>query len=86
VQGVEVNGAGRAHLAVRISAPPEAGRANAALIRLLARRWRVPQRDLELVSGAGARHKVLHVHGSPDAVIDRLRAIEGDHASDVGQT
>jgi uncharacterized protein len=86
VQGVELNGAGQAHLAVRISAPPEAGRANAALIRLLARRWRVPQRDLELVSGAGARHKVLHVHGSPDAVIARLRAIEGGHPDDVGQT
>jgi uncharacterized protein (TIGR00251 family) len=86
VQGVELNGAGPAHLAVRISAPPEAGRANAALIRLLARRWGVPQRDLELVSGAGARHKVLHVHGSPDAVIARLRAIEGGHPDDVGQT
>jgi hypothetical protein len=38
------------------------------------------------VSGAGARHKVLHVHGSPDAVIARLRAIEGGHPDDVGQT
>ena len=80
VQGVELNGAGQAHLAVRISAPPVAGRANAALIRLLARRWGMPQRDLELVSGAGARH------GSPDAVIARLRAIEGGHPDDVGQT
>jgi uncharacterized protein (TIGR00251 family) len=86
VQGVEVNGAGQAHLAVRISAPPEAGRANAVLIRLLARRWRIPQRELELVSGAGARHKVLHVHGSPDALVARLRAIEGAHSDDAGAT
>ena len=86
VQGIEVNGAGQAHLAVRISAPPEAGKANAALIKLLARRWRMPQRELELASGAGARYKVLHVHGSPDAVIARLRAIEGGHPDDVGQT
>jgi uncharacterized protein (TIGR00251 family) len=76
VQGVEVDGAGNVQLAVRVSAPPEAGKANAAVIRLLARRWRTAQRDLEVVSGAGARHKVLHVHGSPDALIARLRAIE----------
>jgi uncharacterized protein len=84
VQGVEVNGAGQAHLAVRISAPPEAGKANAALIRLFARRWRMPQRELELVSGASSRHKVLHVHGSPDALLARLRAIEEARIDDAG--
>jgi uncharacterized protein len=84
VHGVEVDGAGNAHLALRVSAPPEAGKANAALIKLLAKRWRMPQRDLEVVSGAGARRKVLHVHGSPDAVISRLRAIEA-HGDDAGE-
>ena len=53
-RGIEVDGAGRQHLAVRVSAPPEAGKANAAVIRLLARRWRMPQGALEVVSGAGA--------------------------------
>jgi hypothetical protein len=86
VQGVEVDGAGHAHLAVRVSAPPEAGKANAALIKLLARRWRMPQRDLEVVSGVGARRKVLHVHGSSDAVVARLRAIEEAATDGAGQT
>jgi uncharacterized protein (TIGR00251 family) len=86
VEGIERDGAGQAHLMVRVSAPPEAGKANAALIKLLARRWRMAQRDVEVVSGAGARRKVLHVHGSQDALIARLRAIEGDHTDDVGQT
>ena len=86
VQGIEADGAGDAHLALRVSAPPEAGKANAALIRLLARRWRVPQRDLEVVSGAGARRKVLHVHGAPDALIARLRAIEETAGEGVGAT
>jgi hypothetical protein len=86
VQGVEVDGTGHARLAVRVSAPPEAGRANAALIKLLARRWRIPQRDLELVRGAGARRKVLHIHGSPEAVLARLRAVEGGGSDGAGQT
>lgn len=85
VQGIEVDGAGRAHLSVRISAPPEAGKANAALIRLLARRWRMAQRDLEVVSGAGTRRKVLQVRGSPDVVVARLRAIEA-HVDDAATT
>jgi uncharacterized protein len=85
VQGIDVDGAGQAHLSVRVSAPPEAGKANAALIKLLARRWRMPQRDLEVVSGAGARRKVLQVRGSPDAVVARLRAIEA-HMDDAAAT
>lgn len=77
VQGIEIDGAGRGHLAVRVSAPPESGKANAAVIRLLAKRWRVPQSDLELVSGAGARRKVVQIHGPPEALIARLETIEG---------
>ena len=86
VQGVELDGAGKARLAVRVSAPPEAGKANAALIKLLARRWRLAPRDLQVVSGAGARQKVIHVHGSPDAMLARLRAIEGGPGDDAGAT
>ena len=84
VRGVEVDGTGQAYLAVRVTAPPETGKANAALIKLLARRWRIPQRDLEVISGAGARRKVLQIHGAPDALIPRLHAIEGTRKQDVG--
>ncbi|MGH6897284.1 MAG: DUF167 family protein [Geminicoccaceae bacterium] len=84
VRGVEVDGAGRPHLAVRVSAPPEAGKANAALIRLLAKRWRIARSDLEVVSGASARRKVLQIRGSADALIARLEAIEGAEAHRAG--
>ena len=84
VRGIEVDGAGRGYLAVRVNAPPEAGKANAAVIRLLAGRWRLPQRDLEVISGASGRRKVLQIHGSPDVLIARLEAIEGDGAHRPG--
>lgn len=86
VQGVEVDASGRGYLSVRVNAPPEAGKANAALIRLLARRWRVPQRDLAVVSGASGRRKVLQISGPPDALIARLEAIEGSREPPVGKT
>jgi uncharacterized protein len=59
VRGVEVDAGDRPYLAVRVSAPPEAGKANAALLRLLARRWRIARRDLSVVSGACSRRKGL---------------------------
>jgi uncharacterized protein len=86
VQGIEVDGEGRGSLAVRVNAPPEAGKANAALIKLLAKRWHVPQRDLELISGASGRRKVLQIYGSPAALIARLEAIEGCSEPRVGLT
>ena len=77
VTGIEIDSAGGRHLAVRVSAPPEAGKANAAVIKLLARRWRVPPCDLEVVSGASARRKILQIRGAPDVLMARLEAIEG---------
>ncbi len=76
VQGIETDAAGRAWLAVRLTAPPEAGKANAALIKLLAKRWRLPARDFRLVGGATARRKVLHVQGPPAQLLAEIRAIE----------
>jgi hypothetical protein len=50
-------------LRVRVAAPPVDGAANDALVRLLARELRVPRSRVVLVSGAGARIKVLTVDG-----------------------
>ena len=86
VQGVEFDSAGRPHLAVRVSAPPEADKANAALIRLLAKRWGLRQSDLEVVSGARARRKILQIHGSPDVLVARLEAIERPERAVVDRT
>ena len=48
---------------VRLSAPPEAGKANEALVRLLADTLRLAPRDVTLVSGHGARDKVVALAG-----------------------
>ena len=76
VQGIEIDARGQAYLAVRVTAAPDAGKANAALIKLLAKRWRLPASAVRLVSGATARRKVLHVEGVPERLLARLEAIE----------
>lgn len=54
---------------VRVSAPPEDGRANEALLELLADRVGLPRRSLAIVSGRSSRDKVVEMTG-----IDREEA------------
>ena len=58
VNAVTLTGDG---LAVRVTAAPEDGKANAAVLKLLARALGVPKSRLEIVRGAAARDKVVRV-------------------------
>ena len=48
---------------VRVAAYPEHGRANEAVLGLLAERVGLPRRALSIVSGRSAREKVVHMAG-----------------------
>jgi uncharacterized protein (TIGR00251 family) len=50
-------------LKVRVAAPPEDGKANAALLRLLAGVLGVEERAIELEQGAGAAAKTFAIRG-----------------------
>ena len=50
-------------LKARVSAPPEDGKANDALIRLLAAKLHVGRSRIQIISGAASRTKVIAVHG-----------------------
>jgi uncharacterized protein (TIGR00251 family) len=59
----------------RVAAPPERGRANRALVELLAEALGVPRDRLTVVAGRTARRKVVEVDGLNPAEIDgRLEA------------
>jgi hypothetical protein len=49
-------------LRVRLTATPVEGEANAALRKLLAREFRVPQAHIALERGATGRHKQVRIH------------------------
>lgn len=61
-------------LKVAVTAPPEAGRANAALIALLAKELHLPKGRIRLVAGASARLKTLLIAGEAGDLGARLKA------------
>lgn len=48
---------------VRVAAPPEGGKANKAVLALLADTLGVPRRDLALAAGGSSRDKVVTLDG-----------------------
>jgi len=75
VAGVAVDAAGVACLQVAVTAVPEDGRANRAVVALLAKSWRVAKSAIEVVQGAGDRRKLLLVRDAdPSALAARLEA------------
>ncbi len=57
---------------VSVTAAPDGGKANDAVIRLLAKAWRVPKTSLSVVSGATGRRKTIHAAGDADDLSRRL--------------
>ncbi|MCW5735969.1 MAG: DUF167 domain-containing protein [Enhydrobacter sp.] len=59
-------------LKATVTAPPEDGRANTAVIALLAETWRLPRSSFGIVKGASSRMKTVSVAGEPGALADRI--------------
>jgi len=56
---------------VRVAEAPERGRANEAVLRLLAEALALPRTALTLVSGHAARDKIVELTGIGPALIER---------------
>jgi len=74
IAGVEADAAGRGVLKVRVTEAPEGGKANAAVVKLLAKAWKLPNGALRVAAGAKDRRKTLLVAGDPDELTVRLEA------------
>ena len=77
LQGVVADAAGNPQLKVQVTALPEAGKANAALIKLLAKAFKCPKTSLSIVSGQTDRTKVIAISGQPDEIKRRINAALG---------
>lgn len=70
--GVRAEADGGVALKAAVTAPPEDGKANAALVAMLARAWRVPKSAISVVAGASDRRKTLLVEGDPVLLLERM--------------
>ena len=73
VGGVFDNGDGARALKAAVTAAPEGGKANRALIKMLAREWRLPKTGISIASGAAARNKTLFIQGDAEMILARLK-------------
>ena len=67
-----LSGAGQGTLKAAVTAPAEDGKANKAIIELLAVEWRLPKSAFEVMRGATARDKVVSIAGEPASLADRI--------------
>ncbi len=65
---------GRWMLKAAVTKPPEGGKANQALIKMLAREWRVAKSSFAVYQGQTNRNKVLKLHGEARELAARLKA------------
>jgi len=72
VGGLAAEADGGVALKVAVTAAPEDGRANAAVIALLAAAWAVPKSRLSVVAGAADRRKTIHLQGDPHRLMQSL--------------
>ena len=71
IEGFETLADGTEVLRIRVSAVPDKGKANAAVLALLAKTLRLPKSALTLVSGETARIKTVRVDAEVDLSIFR---------------
>lgn len=63
VEGWEEDAAGQRWLRVRVQGAPEDGKANAALLKFLAKEWGVKPSSLTIVQGEKSRYKRVRIEG-----------------------
>ncbi|OLF80713.1 hypothetical protein AWH62_14525 [Maricaulis sp. W15] len=85
IEAWRCDAAGQIHLAARVRAVPEKGRANTALIALLAKQLAIPKRDIDVIRGATSRLKTIRIaadRAERDRVVVQLEAFADERKPD----
>ena len=64
-------------LKIRVTVPPEGGKANKAVVELLAKTLKVPKSSIQIVRGETSRTKTVRVEGITLAKLQEKLGIEG---------
>ena len=74
IEGWQLGADGKEHLKARVSAPPEDGKANAALIALLSKALKVPKSAIRIAAGETARLKTIAIASAAPDLAARLES------------
>jgi uncharacterized protein (TIGR00251 family) len=77
IDGVEIRDDGSAVLRIRVKAVPDKGKANAAVVALLAKTLGVPKSSLSVTSGETSRLKTIAMAGDGAALVVAIEALAG---------
>ncbi|MEX2454371.1 MAG: DUF167 family protein [Rhodospirillaceae bacterium] len=72
VSGPVADADGRMAVRVAVTAAAEGGKANAAVLGLLAKTWGIPKTSMTVIAGATDRRKILEIAGDPDMLAARI--------------
>jgi uncharacterized protein YggU (UPF0235/DUF167 family) len=75
IDGIERRADGTAVLRVRVRATPERGKANAAVLALIASSLSLPKSAVSIDAGDKARLKTVRALGDPLALLARMEAL-----------
>ncbi len=78
IRGIARAADGAAYVKAGVTAPAEGGKANRALIKLLARELGLPASTMHIASGATARQKSVQIAGDPAHLKKRLELFCGE--------
>jgi len=74
IDSVVAEADGSSVLKVAVTTVPEDGKANAAMIALLAKAWKIAKSSITITSGATDRRKTLFIQGDSDDLRRRIAA------------
>lgn len=62
-------------LTIRVTAPPEDGKANEAVVKLLAQLFKIPKSNISIIKGLSSRQKVIHIREWTDEQFHEALAV-----------
>jgi uncharacterized protein (TIGR00251 family) len=77
--GVAEDAEGEAMIKAMVTAAPEKGKANSALVGLLAKSWKIPKFDISVIKGMTNQRKTLHIAGNSDKLNAHLGHLIGEY-------
>jgi len=75
IAGVEIRDDGRAVLRIRVNAVADKGKANKAVIALLAKNMHLAKSAFSMISGQTARHKSIAIAGDGEQILTSLEKL-----------